>query len=128
MRCLKAYFNYHQILGFEVKGHNPQSRLLPNSQKRYNNIICLETLEQEHRLEKLIDAQPIVSFPDCLSSAILKAIRAGVGWVWDRDYAQPCSYSGLHQTCNFGSRHPSKCACAHFTTNSFSPEYGRYVV
>ena len=37
-------------------------------------------------------------------------------------------YSGLHQTCNFGSRHPSKCACAHFTTNSFSPEYGRYVV
>ena len=27
-------------------------------------------------------------------------------------------YSGLHQTCNFGSRYPSKCACAHFTTNS----------
>ena len=37
----------------------------------------------------------LVSFPDRLSSvciassitrAILKAIRAGVGWVWDRDY------------------------------------------
>ena len=38
----------------------------------------------------------LVSFPDRLSSAhiafsitraILKAIRAGVGWVWDRDYS-----------------------------------------
>ena len=35
----------------------------------------------------------LVSFPDHLSSAciassitILKAIRAGVGWVWDQDY------------------------------------------
>ena len=32
----------------------------------------------------------LVSFPDLLSSAcILKAIRAGVGWVWDRDYLWP---------------------------------------
>ena len=43
----------------------------------------------------------LVSFPDRLSSAciassiilintILKAIRAGVGWVWDQDYVCVC--------------------------------------